>query len=331
MTPAHELGSVSLSAGRTLTIRTVTKADVEGLGALFEGLSDEDRYFRFFGLSHPAREFLEQLARAEDEGGYRLVAVVSGPQDKLVAEAGYAILPDGNGEFALTVAAGWRGWLGPFLLDAVVAAAAARGVPNLQADILASNFRMLALVSRRGYTTLYREGSELRVAVDAAQPRPRARSRGSLRSVRPAAPWPFARFGAESAVNIPLGDDHERAAGVMSQLSGDRAKQEPREPARAAGGDNQHVRFRRRPYQLIGGDAENGADLNRRRANGAELGKGLVGLLLRDRSRVPGQVFALGVAWPAAPETNARLVDGHQGDRDPSYRRFSHSPVDRSL
>jgi acetate---CoA ligase (ADP-forming) len=174
MTPAHELGSVSLSAGRTLAIRTVTEADVEGLDALFEGLSDEDRYFRFFGLSHPARKFLEQLARAEDEGGYRLVAVISGPQDKLVAEAGYAILPDGNGEFALTVAAGWRGWLGPFLLDAVVAAAAARGVPNLQADILASNFRMLALVSRRGYTTLHREGSELRVAIDAAQPRPRA-------------------------------------------------------------------------------------------------------------------------------------------------------------
>ncbi len=168
--------TVRLSGGRTLTIRAVTKADVEGLDALFEGLSDEDRYYRFFNFYHPGRKFLEQLARPEDEDGYRLVGVVSGPQDKLVAEAGYVPLPDGNGEFALTVAAGWRGWLGPFLLDAIVAAAAARGVPNLQADVLKSNIRMLALLSRRGYAVLHREASELRVAIDAAQPRPRPRS-----------------------------------------------------------------------------------------------------------------------------------------------------------
>lgn len=163
------LDTVSLSDGRTLTVRTVMETDVEGLDALFEGLSDEDRYCRFFGFSHPGREFLEQMARAEDEGGYRLVAVVSGPEDKLVAEAGYAILPDGNGDFALTVAVGWRGWLGPYLLDALVAAAAARGVPNLQADILVSNVRMLALVSNRGYATLDRDASQIRVAIDAAR------------------------------------------------------------------------------------------------------------------------------------------------------------------
>lgn len=180
------LETVSLSGGRTLTVRTVTKADADGLEALFDGLSEEDRYYRFFSLSRPGRKFVEQLARAGDEGGYRLVAVVSGSEDKLVAEAGYAILPDGNGDFALTVAAGWRGWLGPFLLDAIVTAAAARGVPNLQADILRSNTRMLALVARRGYAVLHREASELRVAIDAARPRPRNR----LPAVRPAAPRP---------------------------------------------------------------------------------------------------------------------------------------------
>ena len=173
------LDIITLPDGRTLTIRTVTEADVEGLDTLFEGLSDEDRYYRFFNLSHPGRKFLEKLARAEDDGGYRLVAVVSGPEESLVAEAGYAILPDGDGEFALTVAQGWRGWLGPYLLDALVAAAAARGVPNLQAEVLLVNVRMLALLSRRGYVTLDHEDfSEQRVAIGAAQPRrdPRARS-----------------------------------------------------------------------------------------------------------------------------------------------------------
>jgi acetate---CoA ligase (ADP-forming) len=174
------LDTLGLPDGRTLTVRTVSEADVEGLDALFEGLSDEDRYYRFFNLYHPDRKFLEKMTRAEDEGGHRLVAVVSGPKDSLVAEAGYVTLPDGDGEFALTVAPAWRGWLGPYLLDALVATAAARGVPNLQADILFDNVRMLALVSHRGYITLdHADFSEVRVAIDAAQParrRPRSRS-----------------------------------------------------------------------------------------------------------------------------------------------------------
>jgi hypothetical protein len=168
-----------LCDGRVLTIRTVTRADAGRLDALFEGLCDEDRYRRFFGFSHPGRSFLEQMTRAGEEGGYRLVAVVSGAEDKIVAEAGYALLPDGNGEFALTVAAGWRGWLGPYLLHALAAAAAARGVPNLQADILCENDRMLAVVASHGYVTLDRGFSQVRVAIDAARPRPGRRPAGS--------------------------------------------------------------------------------------------------------------------------------------------------------
>jgi GNAT superfamily N-acetyltransferase len=126
--------------GPALTVRTATAAGGEGLDPLFQGLSDEDWHHRLFNLRRPARKFLEQMTRAADEGGYRLVAAVSGPEDALVAEAGYAILPDGDGEFALTVAPGWRGWrLGRYLLDAIVAAAAGRGVPNLhqsRGDIL---------------------------------------------------------------------------------------------------------------------------------------------------------------------------------------------------
>ena len=170
-------------------MRTVTQADVEGLDALFQGLSDDDRHHRFFSLRPPARKFLEQMTRAADEGGYRLVAVISGPEDALIAEAGYAILPDGDGEFALTVAPAWRGCrLGRYLLGAIVAAAAARGVPNLQADIMLGNSRMLALVRDRGYVTLHRdEFSDMRIAIDAAQPaRPRQRA-GTLASCAPMA------------------------------------------------------------------------------------------------------------------------------------------------
>ena len=165
------LDTVSLPDGRTLTVRTVTEADVEGLDALFEGLSDDDRHYRFFNLYHPDRKFLKRMTRAEAEGGYRVVAVVSGPPDSLIAEAGYAMLPDGDGEFDLTIDAGWRGWLGPYLLDVLAATATARGVPNLQADILLENRPMLALARQRGYLVLDRDGfSEVRIAIGAAQP-----------------------------------------------------------------------------------------------------------------------------------------------------------------
>jgi len=158
--------------GPALTVRTVTEADVDGLDALFQRLSDDDRHHRFFSLRPPARKFLEQMTRAADEGGYRLVAVASGAENTLAAEAGYALLPDGDGEFTLTIAPGWRGRrLGRHLLGAIVAAAAARGVPNLQADIMLDNARMLALVRDRGYITLHRdEFSDMRIAIDAAQP-----------------------------------------------------------------------------------------------------------------------------------------------------------------
>jgi len=174
LSPARPGGYPGAGAidGRTLTMRAVTQADVEGLDALFRGLSDDDRYCRFFGLYHPDRKFLEQMTRAEDEGGYRLVAVASGPEESLAAETGYAILPSGDGELTMTVAPEWQGRrLGPYLLDALVAVAAARGVPSLQADILLGNSRMLGLLSRRGYIQLGRnEFSEMRVAIDAAQP-----------------------------------------------------------------------------------------------------------------------------------------------------------------
>jgi len=146
---------VGLPHGRTLEIRPITPADVDGLAALYEDLDDEDRHRRFFTSYRPGREFLERVAGSADSGGFGLVAVVAAEGgDRIVAEADYTLLPDGDGELAVTVAGGWRGWLGPYLLDALLEAASARGVPNLQADILVTNQPMLALVRSRGYATM---------------------------------------------------------------------------------------------------------------------------------------------------------------------------------
>jgi hypothetical protein len=153
----------------------VTPADVDGLAALYDGLSADDRYRRFFSSYRPPLDFFERLATVVDRGGYGVVATVDSPSgeaaahtgdaadgadgtrartQRIVGEASYELLPNGDGELAIAVAADQRGWLGPYLLDALVEAAAARGVPNLEADVLVTNRRMLALLRARGYATL---------------------------------------------------------------------------------------------------------------------------------------------------------------------------------
>jgi hypothetical protein len=167
-----------LPKGRVLVIRAVSPEDVDGLVGLYDGLSLDDVYRRFFSGFHPDRTFLQRLVRAPERGGFGLVAVVSdgsggragagtGEGDaRIVAEATYEMLDNGNGELGITVASGWRGWLGPVLFDALLAAAAARGVPNLEADVLTTNRAMLALARWRGCAFIPRDDwSTVRVMI----------------------------------------------------------------------------------------------------------------------------------------------------------------------
>lgn len=161
-----ETRTVTLPGGRTLVIRPVVPADADALAGLYGRLSDEDIYRRFFSMYHPGRKVFEGWAAEEGDDRWHLVAVVG---DRLVADAACVRLPNGNGEFALVVDPEWRGWLGPYLLDTLCADAAARGIPNLQADILTTNGPMMALVRARGFAVVsHPDFSETQVTVGAA-------------------------------------------------------------------------------------------------------------------------------------------------------------------
>lgn len=149
----------------------MTPADVAPLGELYEGLSFDDRHRRFFSVYHPSRSFLEHYVDTADGKGYGLVAVVSDGTEQLVGEASYTVTASGCGEFAITIAREWRGWLGPYLFDALLEVATVHGVPNLQADVLADNRAMLALARSRGAVTTHRpQLGVVRVAVPASEP-----------------------------------------------------------------------------------------------------------------------------------------------------------------
>lgn len=163
-----EMRRVQLSDDRIVVMRPIEPDDIDGLVALYEGLDHEDRYRRFFSVYFPRRPFFERMVDAAQRGGACLAAEVvdaSGTR-RIVAEADFELLPNGDGELAIVVEASWRGWLGPYLLDALVELAAANGVPNLEADVLASNRPMLALVRGRGYVVVPQDDwTTLRVVI----------------------------------------------------------------------------------------------------------------------------------------------------------------------
>jgi hypothetical protein len=113
----------------------------------------DDQYRRFFSGHPPLDSFVKKMTKVIERGGFGLIAMMEGPNktSRIVGEATYELLPDGDGELGITVAEDARGWLGPYLLDALVEAAADRGVPNLEADVLVTNRRMLTMLRARGY------------------------------------------------------------------------------------------------------------------------------------------------------------------------------------
>jgi L-amino acid N-acyltransferase YncA len=146
---------VELSPGRTLTVREMTEADLPQLHALYRSLPVEDLHRRFFSGARPPESFVERwFTRTRDDGCGLVATVTEDDTEAIVADAGYVVQPNGSGELAITVGPDWRGWLGHYLLDALVEAARVRGVHTLEADVLLENHEMLALLDARGYATV---------------------------------------------------------------------------------------------------------------------------------------------------------------------------------
>jgi len=145
-----------LPGGRRLTIRPSSPADADALTQMFTSLDGDDLYRRFFQAHLPPAKTIERTLSAAQRDGVGLVAELEERDGgvRVVGETSYEMLPGGGAEIGITVVVGWRGWLGPYLLDALVEAARVRGVTNLQADVLVENRRMLALMRSRGYATM---------------------------------------------------------------------------------------------------------------------------------------------------------------------------------
>jgi len=162
---------VTLPGARTLSIRPVRPSDTAGLVALYAGLKDDDTYLRFFSGHAPPEDFVEKMTHVAERGGFGLITLMEegNGTSQIVGEATYDLLPNGDAELGITVAETARGWLGPYLLDALVTEAAARGVPNLEADVLVGNRRMLTMLRARGFAVIDHDPAIVRVAIGTTQ------------------------------------------------------------------------------------------------------------------------------------------------------------------
>ncbi len=189
----------------TIVVRPAEPADADGVYTLYAELDATDRYRRFFSGYRPARASIDGEVRAVETGGFTAVAEhrvgdgsEGGTAVDIVGTASWVPLPDGDGELAITVAKPWRGWLGPYLLDYLLEQAAARGVTNLQAEILVQNRTMLAIAHARGYVAVsHPDQCVIRLALGAAHGTP---------------DWPSGDDAIRILVEVPGGHWHAESA-----------------------------------------------------------------------------------------------------------------------
>ena len=144
---------IALRDGTLARMRPIRANDAQRLVGLYDHLSRDTRYHRFFSvMQRLPPDWARFLANVDYES--RLALVVESPDDPdtLIAVARYEPAGEpGVAEVAFVVQDGWqdRG-VGTLLFGALLAAAELNGIRRFRAWVLADNRRMLDLISRFG-------------------------------------------------------------------------------------------------------------------------------------------------------------------------------------
>ena len=164
--PEH-VASATLVDGAVITLRKLAIADAADVVRLYESLSDDESYYRFF-TAHPAHLQTSALSLTKpSDSQYALGAFGSG---KLLGVASYyiEIATPGCAEVAVVVAHSehLRG-VGTALLRRLGEIAKDNGVHHLVAEVLAENHPMHRVLTDSGWPcTRHLDRSVLHVDID---------------------------------------------------------------------------------------------------------------------------------------------------------------------
>jgi predicted CoA-binding protein/L-amino acid N-acyltransferase YncA len=157
MVPIAMMGAVAgaweadvvLADGGSAHLRPVRASDAAGLRALYESLSEESRYLRFFSPAPPALAATIGPHLELDDHHFALVAEHG---DEIVGVADYFRKLDDVAEVAFTVRDDQHGrGLGSLLLDHLAQVAVERGIRSFVAQVLAKNDAMRAVFRHAGF------------------------------------------------------------------------------------------------------------------------------------------------------------------------------------
>ena len=150
--PAQWESDVVLADGGTIHLRPISADDDAGLVELYERMSDESVYLRFFSpIPRAAAAQLERLTTIDYRDHMAFVAELA---DELVAVARYDRTGDGTAEVAFAVRDDQHGrGLGTLLLEHLAAVARANGITAFAADTLPHNRKMLGVLRDAGWET----------------------------------------------------------------------------------------------------------------------------------------------------------------------------------
>jgi RimJ/RimL family protein N-acetyltransferase len=145
--------TISLRDGTLAHMRPIRLDDAPRLVALYERLSLDTRYHRFFSVMRRLPpNWARFLADVDYETRLALVVESPGDPDMLIAVARYEPTRQADtAEVAFVVQDGWqdRG-IGTVLFSELLAAAHMNGIRRFHAWVLADNRRMLDLIARFG-------------------------------------------------------------------------------------------------------------------------------------------------------------------------------------
>ena len=150
--PMQWENDVVLTDGGTVTIRPVRADDEPLVLGLYERLSDESVYLRFFSpVPRPTAVQLERITSIDYRDRMVLVAQLG---DEIVAIARYDRSTEGEAEVAFTVDDNQQGrGLATVMLEHLAVVARGNGIHVFLADTLADNLKMLNVFAAAGWVS----------------------------------------------------------------------------------------------------------------------------------------------------------------------------------
>lgn len=146
---ARPMKPVILTDGTPVTLRHIRPEDESALTALYERLSPQTAYQRFFTVMRRfPPDWVHILANVDYDR--RMAIVGLGPGGNLIGVARYIYDERAQeAEIAIVIEDPWQGrGLGTLLLGELVGYAKARGIRRFRAYVLADNLRMFKLIGR---------------------------------------------------------------------------------------------------------------------------------------------------------------------------------------